>query len=138
MRYVLLKPISRPQQRPPEKIRRFLFWGWQEISAAVIEAEQRIGEILLEIPKASGQYARSENRPMSKNTLVKDMGYTKDEAHDYQQMAKHPEVVQKVIDDAIANGLFDFWRKKAFLILRLFFSVSTADLGTTLTPGHTL
>lgn len=27
-----------------------------------------IGEILLSIPKASGQYAESENRPMSKNT----------------------------------------------------------------------
>ncbi len=76
----------------------------QEISTALIAAEQRIGELLLNIPKASGQYAESENRPVSKNTIVKEMGYSKDEASDYQRMAKNPQVVQKVIDDAIANG----------------------------------
>ena len=76
----------------------------QEVSNALIAAEQRIGELLLAIPKASGNYAESENRPVSKNTIVKDMGYSKDEASDFQQMAKHPEVVQKVIEDAIANG----------------------------------
>ena len=76
----------------------------QEISTALIAAEQRIGELLLAIPKASGQYAESKNRPVSKNTLIKDMGYSKDEASDYQQMARNPEVVQKVIEDAIANG----------------------------------
>ena len=32
------------------------------------------------------------------------MGYGETEAKDYQQMAKHPEVVQMVIDNAIANG----------------------------------
>ena len=69
---------------------------------ALIAAEQRIGELLLEIPKASGQFAESKNRPMSKNTIVKEMGYSKDEASDYQQMAKHPEVVQKVIEEALA------------------------------------
>lgn len=76
----------------------------QELSTALIAAEQRIGELLLAIPKASGQYAESENRPTSKNTLIRDMGYTKDEASDYQQMAKNPEIVQKVIEDALANG----------------------------------
>lgn len=76
----------------------------QEVSNAVIAAEQRIGELLLAIPKASGQYAESENRPASKNTIVTQMGYSKDEASDYQQMAKHPEVVQKVLTDALANG----------------------------------
>lgn len=76
----------------------------QEISAALMAAEQRIGEILLEIPKSSGQYAKSENRPMSKNTLVAEMGYTKDEASDYQRMAQNPEIVQRVIDQALSDG----------------------------------
>lgn len=76
----------------------------QEVSNAVIAAEQRIGELLLEIPKASGQYAKSENRPAPKNTVIKDMGYSKDEAADYQQMAKHPEVVQAVIEKAMEDG----------------------------------
>lgn len=31
------------------------------------------------------------------------MGYGR-EYKDYQQMAKNPEIVQKVIDEAIANG----------------------------------
>jgi DNA repair exonuclease SbcCD ATPase subunit len=76
----------------------------QEVSNAVIAAEQRIGEILLSIPKASGHYAESENRPVSKNTVIKEQGYSKDEAHDYQQMAKHPEVVKAVIAKAMNDG----------------------------------
>ena len=76
----------------------------QEVSTALIAAEQRIGEILLAIPKSSGQYAKSENRPTSKNTLVAEMGYTKDEASDYQRMAQNPEIVKKVLDRAIENG----------------------------------
>ena len=31
------------------------------------------------------------------------MGFGKNEASDYQQMAKNPDVVNKVLDDAIAN-----------------------------------
>lgn len=84
----------------------------QEIASALLAAEQRIGELLLAIPKASGGDRKSEgfkNRDMSnfeksKSETIKDMGYSKDEVSDYQQMAKNPEVVQKVIDDAIANG----------------------------------
>lgn len=84
----------------------------QEIASALLAAEQRIGELLLAIPKASGGDRKSEgfkNRDMSnfeksKSETIKNMGYSKDEVSDYQQMAKNPEVVQKVIDDAIANG----------------------------------
>ena len=76
----------------------------QEISTALIAAEQRIGEILLSIPKASGQYSESENRPVSKNTVASEMGYTKDDVSDYQRMAQNPEVVQMVIDKALENG----------------------------------
>ena len=81
----------------------------QEISTALIAAEQRIGELLLTIPKATGNQYTSANsahneKAKSKSETIKDMGYSKDEASDYQQMAKNPEVVQRVIDDAIANG----------------------------------
>lgn len=82
----------------------------QEISTALIAAEQRIGELLLAIPKASG--ARTDLQTSSpyreevktKSETIKEMGYGKNEAADYQQMAKNPEVVQQVIDQAIANG----------------------------------
>lgn len=73
----------------------------QEVSNAVIAAEQRIGELLLAIPKASGGDRKSEdfknpnggNFEKTKSETIKDMGYGKNEAHDYQQMAKHPEGV---------------------------------------------
>ncbi len=76
----------------------------QEIASALLAAEQRIGELLLAIPKGSGQYAESKNRPMSKNTVAKEMGYSKDDVSSYQQMAKNPEIVQRVIENALANG----------------------------------
>ena len=80
----------------------------QEISNALIAAEQRIGELLLAIPKASGgvnQYnkeEKAEREEKSKRETISEMGYTRHEASDYQQMAKHPEVVQAV---------FDYWRR---------------------------
>lgn len=81
----------------------------QEISTALIAAEQRIGELLLAIPKATANQYTSANstqteKAKSKSETVKEMGYSKDEASDYQQMAKNPEIVQKVIEKALANG----------------------------------
>lgn len=79
----------------------------QELANALIAAEQRIGELLLAIPKqTANQYtdANSSGVEKAKSEVVSEMGYTKDEVSQYQQMAKNPEVVQKVIDDALANG----------------------------------
>ena len=78
----------------------------QEVSTALIAAEQRIGELLLAIPKQAGasNYSRDEEKMKTKGETIKEMGYGKNEASDFQQMAKNPEVVQKVIDDALANG----------------------------------
>ena len=81
----------------------------QEVSNALIAAEQRIGELLLAIPKQSGginQYNKEEKVPngtKSKSEIISEMGYGR-EYKDYQQMAKNPEIVQKVIADALANG----------------------------------
>ena len=82
----------------------------QEVSTALIAAEQRIGEILLSIPKQSGgvnQYNKEEKSTRvekSKSQVTEEMGYTRHEVSDYQQMAKNPEVVQRVIKDALENG----------------------------------
>lgn len=77
----------------------------QEVSTALIAAEQRIGELLLAIPKASGnQYTSASDERPTKAQTIADMGYGATEAKDYQQMAKNPDVVNKVLDDAIANG----------------------------------
>ncbi len=93
-----------------QEIRDQTFKEAQDMSNALIAAEQRIGQLLLEIPKQSG--ARTDLTTSStraeevktKKEVVSEIGYSKDEASDYQQMAKHPEVVQKVIADAIENG----------------------------------
>ena len=82
----------------------------QEISNAVIAAEQRIGELLLAIPKKSG--ARTDLSTSSEHVeevktkakTTAEQGYARQEAYDYQQMAKHPEVVKKVIQDATDKG----------------------------------
>lgn len=82
----------------------------QEISTALIAAEQRIGELLLAIPVQSGRRSDIETsaertaKVKTKAETISDMGYDRHEASDYQQMAKNPEIVQKVIEDAIANG----------------------------------
>ena len=78
----------------------------QEISTALIAAEQRIGELLLAIPKQAGanNFSRDVEKMKTKSETIKEMGYSKDEASDYQQMAKNPKIVQLVIDTAVANG----------------------------------
>ena len=82
----------------------------QEISAALMAAEQRIGEILLEIPTATGRrtdiQTSSERveKVKTKAETTKEMGYTKDEVYDYQRMAQNPEIVQRVIDQALSDG----------------------------------
>lgn len=84
----------------------------QEVSNAVIAAEQRIGELLLAIPKQSGGDRKSEDFKngdiakfeKTKREVASDMGYSHNDVRDYQQMAKHPEVVKKVMEDALANG----------------------------------
>lgn len=82
----------------------------QEISTALIAAEQRIGEILLSIPKASGARtdlatsAPNSEEVKTKGETISEMGYSRKESADYQTMAKNPEVVQRVIEDALSRG----------------------------------
>lgn len=82
----------------------------QEVSTALIAAEQRIGELLLAIPSSSGRRTDLETsstqveKVKTKTETVNEMGYSKDEVSDYQQMAKNPEIVAKIMNEAIANG----------------------------------
>lgn len=81
----------------------------QEISNALIAAEQRIGELLLAIPKQTGNQYMSATSPSgekakTKSEVASEMGYTRKNVDDYQQMAKNPEIVQRVIKEALENG----------------------------------
>lgn len=81
----------------------------QEVSTALIAAEQRIGEILLSIPKQAGRpsennFSEGVEKLKTKSEITEEMGYTRHEVSDYQQMAKNPEVIQRVIKDALESG----------------------------------
>lgn len=77
----------------------------QEISTALIAAEQKIGELLLRIPKKTGnQYTSANSTRVEKAKVAEEMGYSKDDVSDYQRMAQNPDVVQKVIDEAMERG----------------------------------
>jgi hypothetical protein len=89
-----------------QEIRNQTLEETQELANALIAAEQRIGELLLAVPKASGatNFSRDEEKLKTKGETIKEMGYGKNEAADYQQMAKNPDIVRKVIEEATANG----------------------------------
>ena len=81
----------------------------QELQTAVFAAEIRIGEILDKLPRATGNQYTSANstqveKAKTKTETISEMGYSKDEASDYQQMAKNQEIVDRVLREAIASG----------------------------------
>lgn len=82
-----------------------------------IYSDQRIGEILTELPKRQGARTDVEtsspageevNSPAGeitpKTQAIEDAGMTTKTAYDYERMAKHPEVIERVIADAEREG----------------------------------
>lgn len=69
----------------------------QEIGEAVLDAEVRIGELMREVPKASG--ARTDLQPHNtddmrlKTEVIKDMGFTPMQVSRFETLAAHPEIV---------------------------------------------
>lgn len=93
-----------------QEIRNQTLEETQELANALIAAEQRIGELLLSLPTAQGKRTDLQtsvhNSPEveTKAETISRMGYGEREAKDYQQMAKNPDIVRKVIEDATAAG----------------------------------
>jgi len=90
----------------------------QEIAELVTLAEVKIGTMLKEIPKTSGGDRKSEdfkNRAESnfepltddetkpKKEVIKELGFSKDQASQFQQMAEHEDVVLEAISEAREN-----------------------------------
>ena len=81
----------------------------QEIAELVTLSEMRMGEMLSEIPKASG--ARTDLQPnrtdadrlKPKSQVLKELHIRQDTAERYQQMAAHPEIVEQAIAEAREN-----------------------------------
>lgn len=79
----------------------------QEIAELVTLSEMRMGEMLREIPKASG--ARTDLQPRDdtqrrlKSDAIADIGIGEFAAKQYQQMAAHPDIVEQAIKEAREN-----------------------------------
>jgi len=92
-----------------QEIREQTLQEMQDISSALIAAETRIGEILLSIPKQTGnQYTSASSEGMekakTKAEVTEEMGYTRHEVSDYQRMAQNPAVVNMVLEQAEREG----------------------------------
>lgn len=82
----------------------------QTFAKVGIYADQRIGELLRELPKAKGnQYQQSANSPtgeeaQTKAKAIADAGIGHRQAYDLQTMAANPDVVEAVIAKATEEG----------------------------------
>lgn len=75
----------------------------QTFAKVGIYADQRIGEILRELPTGHGNRFSSTQEPL-KAEAIKDAGISRSQAYDLQAMAANPDVVQAVLDKAEAEG----------------------------------
>ncbi len=79
----------------------------QTFAKVGIYADQRIGEILRELPK--GKAGRKPNdsdasEELTKASAIAEAGIPKSQAYDLQKLAANPDVVQAVLDRAEAEG----------------------------------
>lgn len=74
----------------------------QETAENLLLFSVDIGKEMQKIEKASGnQYMLSDgNGKKHKSDTIHEMGFTDRQARDFQTLAKHPETVQKAIEDA--------------------------------------
>ena len=79
----------------------------QTYAKVSIYADQRIGEILRELPKATAGRKpndSSASEEFTKADAIQDAGISKSQAYDLQAMAANPDVVQAVLDKAEQDG----------------------------------
>jgi len=82
----------------------------QEVGQITVEAAQKMGELLLQIQTAQGKRTDLETSSIdheevkSKSEVTSEMGMTKDQVSQYQQMAQNPEAVKIAVQKAIERG----------------------------------
>jgi hypothetical protein len=78
----------------------------QTFAKVSVYADQRIGEILRELPKAKNQHdsLSSAQDKQTKTEAINEAGITRSQAYDLQAMAANPEVVEAVIAKAEEEG----------------------------------
>ena len=75
----------------------------ESVPSVCIYADQRIGEILRELPTGHGNRFSSASETL-KADAIQEAGISRSQAYDLQAMASNPEVVQAVLDKAEADG----------------------------------
>ena len=94
-----------------QEVRKQKLKEGQEIGEAVLDAEVRIGELMREVPKASGGDRRSENFKNNtdvtfekqKKQVISDMGFTPMQVSRFETLAAHPEIVAQAKAEAREN-----------------------------------
>lgn len=85
----------------------------QMLAEALIDAEVRIGDLLKQIPKASGGDRKSEeiknrtvakfDNPETKQEVIQRLGFNKDQANRFETMASNKDIVEQVKAEAREN-----------------------------------
>lgn len=80
----------------------------QEISEAVLDAEVRIGELMAQVPKATGGqpfHGRStvDTAVQSKKDVIEQAGFTVKQVQRFETIAAHPELVEQAKAEAREN-----------------------------------
>ena len=75
----------------------------QTFAKVSVYADQRIGEILRELPTGHGNRFSDTSEPLKADAIA-DAGIPKSQAYDLQKLAANPDVVQAVLDKAEAEG----------------------------------
>lgn len=90
-----------------QEVRKQKLKEGQEIGEAVLDAEVRIGELMREVPKASGnQYTvllPTDGQKQSKADVIADMGFTHSQVQRFETLAAHPEIVAQAKAEAREN-----------------------------------
>jgi ParB family chromosome partitioning protein len=91
-----------------QEVRKQKLKEGQEIAEAVLDAEVRIGELMREVPKASGGAPYHKDTVDSgvqstKAKIIEDAGFTVKQVQRFETLAAHPEAVERAKAEAREN-----------------------------------
>ena len=90
-----------------EEVRRQKLEEAQAISEAVLDAEVKIGELMAQVPKASGgkpfHKDTMDTDVQSKADVIEQAGFTVKQVQRFETLAKHPDIVEQAKAEAREN-----------------------------------
>ena len=95
-----------------EEVRKQKLEEAQAISEAVLDAEVKIGELMAQVPKATGgqPFQRKpttdssvQSRPQTKADIIEKAGFTPKQVQRFETLAKNPDIVEQAKAEAREN-----------------------------------